>query len=97
MAIKAEIENLAEFIADTYCPDEMVDPEIIAIKNGITYSYGHYEDAFDGMLEFVSGDFHIYVNLDTLKKQDHPRARFTFSHELGHYYIDDHRNSSTLR
>ena len=28
-----------------------------------------------------------------MHSSEHPRARFTFSHELGHYFIDEHRNA----
>ncbi|MDJ1485986.1 ImmA/IrrE family metallo-endopeptidase [Cytophagaceae bacterium YF14B1] len=87
------ISNLAEFIANDYCPDSYTEPEIIAQKKGITYSYNHYNDCFDGLLEHCSGKFHIYINLDRVKTKDSPRARHTFAHELGHYFIDEHRNA----
>jgi len=88
-----DIEVLAEYIADTYFPSSRVEPESIAGKVGISYCYGRYEDAFDGMLECDDGDFHIYGNLDRVKYPEHARARFTFSHELGHYFLDEHRNA----
>ena len=40
-----------------------------------------------------SGGWHIYCNLDCVGQKDSPRARFTLAHELGHYYIDEHRNA----
>lgn len=90
---KENIENLAEYIADYYSPKGAINLEIIADNLGVTYSYGNYGDAFDGLLEHSFGKFHIYINVDRL---DHPytdRARFTFAHELGHYFIDHHRNA----
>jgi hypothetical protein len=48
---------------------------------------------FDGLLECENGDFHIYINLTKVKQAYSERARFTFAHELGHYFIDDHRNA----
>jgi Zn-dependent peptidase ImmA (M78 family) len=88
-----EIEALAEFVADTYFPDERVDPLEIADRNSITHNFGQYEEAFDGLLEYRTGRFHIYANLDRLRSPEYPRARFTLGHELGHFYIDDHRNA----
>ncbi len=88
-----EISELAEAVAEEYCPTGIVEPETIARAKGITFSYGPYEKAFDGMLEVQAGRFHIFCNLDRLKERSSPRARFTFAHELGHYYIDEHRNA----
>jgi Zn-dependent peptidase ImmA (M78 family) len=90
---KQELSELGEFIANSYCPNNIVSPEIIADQYGITYSYGNYNDDFDGLLEHQSGKFHIYINLDRLQNPYKPRARFTFAHELGHYFIDEHRNA----
>lgn len=58
---KKEISELAEFIADYYCPQGIVNPEIIAESKGISYSYGEYENDFDGMIEHLNGKFHIYI------------------------------------
>ena len=88
-----DIEELAEFIAETFFPNDRVEPEQIADQIGVSHNYGHYGDAFDGLLECLDGDFHIYGNLDRVKSARHARARFTFCHELGHFYIDDHRNA----
>ncbi|MEO9475103.1 MAG: ImmA/IrrE family metallo-endopeptidase [Cyclobacteriaceae bacterium] len=91
---RREIESLAEWLADNYFgEDYIIEPDLIASENNITYSYGHYRDYFDGLLEHESGQFHIYINLDRLTQKDTPRARFTFAHELGHYFIDEHRNA----
>lgn len=90
---KSNIESLTEYIADTYSPKGAIDLENIAEKYGITYSYGNYGNAFDGLLEHSFGAFHIYINIDRLEHAHTERARFTFAHELGHYFIDNHRNA----
>lgn len=82
---------MAEYTADLYFPTGTVLPETIATDNGISFNYGHYEDYFDGLLEQSNGRFHIYINLDKVKRSDSPRGRFTFAHELGHYLLDEHR------
>ncbi len=92
-ARKRQLSELAEFLADDYCPGRLVEPEAIAKAEGLTFSFGHYEKAFDGLIEHYRDRFHIYINLDRLEHQYSPRARFTFAHELGHFYIDEHRNA----
>ena len=89
---KRELEDLADFIATENGNDRLpVDVAAIAEENGITYCLGDYQNYFDGMLEYEDGKFHIYLNNYggyTLKT---PRLRFSFAHELGHYFIDEHR------
>jgi Zn-dependent peptidase ImmA (M78 family) len=90
---KLEIETLADYLADYYFSKGAINPEIIADDSNITYTYGEYADSFDGLLEHAFGKFHIYINTDRLGHGYTERARFTFAHELGHYYIDEHRNA----
>jgi Zn-dependent peptidase ImmA (M78 family) len=89
---KQELSDLAEFIALDYCSCGIISPEIIADKIGITYSYGNYGNCFDGLLEY-DGGFHIYLNTHDNLSPDNSRVRFSFAHELGHYFIDEHRNA----
>jgi Zn-dependent peptidase ImmA (M78 family) len=89
---KEEISDFAEFISNEYCVNGIILPEIIAEQSGITYSYGNYEDCFDGLLEY-DGNFHIYMNVRDNLSTNNPRVRFSFAHELGHYFIDEHRNA----
>jgi hypothetical protein len=86
-----ENAELAESIAEELFPDRAIDPEVIIRRKRITLSRGAYGDAFDGMLEHRSGRFHIYCNI--ARVQNSARIRFTLSHELGHYFIDDHRQA----
>lgn len=90
---EVEIAELAEAIAEEYFPKERVEPAQIAKAKGITLSLGSYEGAFDGLLEYKAGRFHIYCNLDRVETRDSARARFTLGHELGHFFIDEHRNA----
>lgn len=88
-----ELAELAEFVANEYCPKGFVRPEVIIEANDITKSFGSYGDTFDGLLECKGNRFHIFYNRDRLGYATSPRARFTLGHELGHYYIDEHRNA----
>jgi Zn-dependent peptidase ImmA (M78 family) len=86
-----EIEELAALIVAESSDDGRVDVEDIASAQGITFSFGYYRDCFDGLLECRNSTFHIYINLDTNRGAHSPRARFSFAHELGHYFLDWHR------
>lgn len=88
-----DIALLAEAIAEEHAPSGRVEPEKIIRSNKITLSFGNYEDAFDGMLEYDGTSFHVYANLERLRGTDTGRARFTLGHELGHFYIDEHRRA----
>ena len=90
---REEIIALAEEVAETHCPGQFIDPIRILHNKGITYSFNYYGNGFDGMLEHRRGRFHIYCNLDRLSNATSPRARFTQGHEIGHYFIDAHRNA----
>jgi Zn-dependent peptidase ImmA (M78 family) len=87
----AEIEDLAELVAEEHVRSGQVDPGEIAKASSITFNFGHYDDLFDGYLECKARRFHIYINLDSNKAAASPRARFSFAHELGHYFLDWHR------
>src|SRR5439155_25692637 len=89
----SEIAELAEIVSLEHCPKGRIDPESIARAVGLTISYGTYRDCFDGLLEHLSGRFHIYCNLDRIESPNSGRAHFTIAHELGHYFIDEHRNA----
>lgn len=86
---KIFIKELAEFIALEY--DEIVTPleEIINSEN-INVFYDNYGTDFDGMIIFDKL-FYIHINTHRGNKPKTTRGRFTLAHELGHYFIDNHR------
>jgi Zn-dependent peptidase ImmA (M78 family) len=91
-----EIADLAEAIAAEHFPTSRVEPSAIIQAKGISISFGRYGEYFDGLLEHRHGRFHIFANLDRVEYTDSPRARFTLGHELGHYFIDEHRNALAM-
>lgn len=93
---KSELSDLAESIANYYFPKGLILPSEIAKENNITFNYGNYNDSFDGLIECRNREFHIYVNVDRVEHPYTERARFTFAHELGHYFIDEQRNALML-
>ena len=57
---------------------------------------GDYRGRFDGQLEYnrLKNRFLLFYNTrydDPLSGDHHPRTRFSFAHELGHYFIESHR------
>ncbi|MFC5410679.1 ImmA/IrrE family metallo-endopeptidase [Larkinella bovis] len=85
------VAELAETISTGYFKRAPIDPALIADEEGITYCCGYYQNAFDGLLHYQDGRFHIFLNLNRLEAYEKPRTRYTFGHELGHYFMDDHR------
>lgn len=90
---KDELSDLAETISEYYFHNGAINPEVVANKNNVTFSYGNYKNAFDGLLEHKFGRFHIFINEFRVGDKSRGRSRFTFGHELGHYFIDEHRNA----
>lgn len=86
------LDDLAENIIDSYFLDNQeIVPRIIADDYRITYNVDDYGNYFDGLLAYNNGKFHIFVN--SHRKQSKNRLRFTFCHELGHFFIDGHRTA----
>lgn len=92
-AREKEIAEFAEFVAEESCRSGAVEPEQILRKKDISFSYGQYGDSFDGMLECKNRRFHVYCNTERDSPRGSGRARFTLAHELGHYFLDEHRNA----
>lgn len=91
-AREQEIASLAEHIATERFPDGRVEPEQIAAQERIAFRYAAFHEDFDGILVHDAGQFFIICN-DRLTPRGSPRSRFTFAHELGHYFVDDHRRA----
>jgi hypothetical protein len=89
------IQDLAECVFEDHWGNLPVNPESIIEDCGITLSYCDYRDAFDGSLEYRKGRFHVYCNVPGTEQRGSPRVRFTLGHELGHYFIDEHRRALT--
>jgi len=74
-----------------------VDPFAVIASEGdqILVEGDDFRDSFDGRLSYHDGRFLLLYN--TRYNQwahgvgHHPKVRFTVAHELGHYYLDRHR------
>ncbi|GET35232.1 hypothetical protein PbJCM13498_40950 [Prolixibacter bellariivorans] len=88
---KNQIKDLAEFLALEY--DEIETPlDKIAELEEVPIFYDDYENAFDGILVYDNG-FYIHLNTALGNRPNTQRGRFTLAHELGHYFIDSHRQA----
>ncbi|MFM7855550.1 MAG: ImmA/IrrE family metallo-endopeptidase [Flammeovirgaceae bacterium] len=90
---KTQISKLAEDIAFEFSNKNLTLLNEIAKFEDVPVHFDNYENAFDGMLLYdtASNDFHIHVNIDNGNRQDSKRGRFTLAHELGHFFLDEHR------
>ncbi len=74
-----------------------VDPfRVIASEGGQIHAEGDdFRDCFDGRLSYHDGRFLLIYNIRynawSHSGTHHPKVRFTVAHELGHYYLDPHR------
>lgn len=88
-----EIEILTSEIRQTMgqtCPP--VDVLHIASEEGILLAPGNYGEEFDGRIEFHprQGRLILFYPEPSLSRLQ-TRIRFSVAHELGHYYIPEHR------
>lgn len=88
---KSQLSSFAYFISKEYSVNFITQLEKIATSEDINFHFDHYENYFDGMLLYDESAFHIHINIDRGNKPDSKRGRFTFAHELGHYFINEHR------
>jgi hypothetical protein len=86
------LDELARDVWYEFSVETPTSVDSIASKLRLGPSYADFGTDFDGILEHRSGRFHIYCNIADGKYSEHPRVRFTLAHELGHYFIDEHRN-----
>jgi len=87
-----DIIELAEDLCNRFLSRGKVNLNKIAKSNGIRTIKRKYDNPFLGQLVHQSNKFYIVLNTSQLSKSEIGRVRFTIAHELGHYFIDAHRN-----
>lgn len=69
-----------------------VNPLDVARQEGICLAPGSYDGCFDGRIEYHRGAAKfILFYADEAAAGGEGRVRFTVAHELGHYYLEEHR------
>jgi Zn-dependent peptidase ImmA (M78 family) len=88
---KSAIKDLAAAISSIY--SQKIKPlEEIVKSEDILLIHDCYDlNTFDGMTVFDNSEFYIHLNTDRVGSANSNRSRFTLAHELGHYFIDNHR------
>lgn len=88
---KKAISKLADDVSNLFSKGLLTSlEEIVGFENLHLY-VDHYEDCFDGMLVYDDSEFHIHLNIDRNNTTGSSRGRYSLAHELGHYYINEHR------
>jgi Zn-dependent peptidase ImmA (M78 family) len=89
---KRKLNKLAAFIAEDFSINHVTQLNKIAESEEILFHTDRYGNYFDGMLVCdQDDDFHIHLNIDRGNTETSRRGRFSFAHELAHYFIDEHR------
>jgi len=88
---KKELNKIADFVSSQFSKGNVTLLDDIVKFEELNLYIDHYEDAFDGMLVYDEEQFHIHINIDRGNQIDSSRGRFSLSHELAHYYINEHR------
>lgn len=81
--VKQIIEDLHED-----APLPIVLDTIIASEGNIRQRPANYGAKFNGRIEYIP-EVHIFILYYPMEKS--PRVRFSIAHELGHFYIPEHR------
>jgi hypothetical protein len=90
-ARKKKISDLADVISSDFSNGDLTDLIAAAGFESLPVHFDRYDNFFDGMLVYGGGDFHVHINLDKGNSITSKRGRFTLAHELGHFFIDEHR------
>ncbi len=94
--IKMETLTISSYLAYRYCNNLTTNLLEICDDEALNIISDDYRDYFDGMLVWDSSYFHIHLNNAKGNLPSTKRGRFTLAHELGHYFIDAHRESLIL-
>jgi hypothetical protein len=92
-----EIEKKANDVLKDYELEDAlpVDPLFIAGEEGIDVLPGGYDGCFDGRIEYHRengvGQFYLMYAQEDLPFRPQGRVRFSIAHELGHFYLPEHR------
>jgi len=91
------IEAAAQEVLDALgVPDGPIDPFAIAREEGIRLAAGDYGGSFDSRIEYRKKDngrgrFFLFYAEAVPPWRPEGRVRFSLGHELGHYYLPEHR------
>lgn len=91
-----EIIKIAEGVVKKHNLSPVIQPEQVADLYGIGVSFNEFDDSFLGIIRYDSSikqtPFHIFINQSKhAYGLENSWTRSTCGHELGHYFIPEHR------
>lgn len=93
-ARRTDITELAETVFEIHSKDSgIAKPSAILRAKRISLHCETYPESFDALIACCSGKFHVHLNLRRVGDLNSSRARFALCHELGHFFIDEHRSA----
>lgn len=88
--VKQIIDDLHEGLVSHSLPVDL--NRIIQGERNIRSAPGNYGDNFDGRIEYISDKRIFILYYPKISNTfPNPRVRFSIAHELGHYFIPEHR------
>ena len=89
--VKVEIIKLTSFLASYYFSEGYANLLEICQDEDLFVCEDNYEEYFDGMLVWENRTFHVHLNVFKNNQKESKKGRYTLAHELGHYFINAHR------
>ena len=88
-----KIKKIANNIFEKYKCKSPIDLKELAIAEDIKIEKIPFQENIDGILVYYFDRFKIFINSNIFHNKSFSRDRFTIAHELGHFFIDEHRYS----
>jgi Zn-dependent peptidase ImmA (M78 family) len=89
---KQILEAKTAWLTEKHFPKKgPVNPKEIADDNKIKVHYDDYNGDFEGLIVHKNGRFTIFIHNPPVNHLPATRLRFSFAHELGHFFIGTHR------
>ena len=89
---KEEIKAYADMVLDIHPQaDRGFDWKSVCKKENIRVLFEYFPEDFDALIVFRNEKFTIFVNKKNLDDMPEYRVNFTICHELGHYFLPEHR------
>jgi len=88
-----EIDALADSVLSIYQLSPPVDLARLAAEEGLELVEGEFGSDFHGRIEYLPDEQVFAIYHPRIFSEVFPgRVRFTIAHELGHYFIPEHRD-----
>jgi hypothetical protein len=89
--VKKDAIAFTEFLSGSFCQNGRTDLEAICSDESLAVIIDNYHGYFDGVLVWDGNRFNIHMDSSKGNTLATKRGRFTLAHELGHYFIESHR------